>query len=89
MASKSINFKMNEDEIAEMKSLAGVFHMTVTDFLKNAIHQYEATLKDDPFYRLSCNVQDASREETDEILSAIDKLSDDDMQIVSSKTFTV
>lgn len=41
------------------------------------------------FYRLTVNVEDANPEETVEILSAIEALSDDDLKIVSSKEFHV
>ena len=41
----------------------------------------------DPFYRLLVNVQDAEEEESEEILSEINRLSDDDLEISSSKTF--
>ena len=46
-------------------------------------------MKNDPFYRLTHNVEDASEEETKELLNKISGLSDDDLTITSSKTITV
>ena len=46
-------------------------------------------MKNDPFYRLTHNVEDASEEETKELLNKISELSDDDLTITSSKTITV
>ena len=89
MAAKAINFKMDEAEILDMKHVASVFNMSVTDLIKNSIKEYIAELKSDPFYRLTANVQDASDEETEEILTEIEGLSDDDLTIVSTKRFTV
>ena len=89
MAIKALNFKMEESDILDMKQVAGVFHMSVTDLIKNAVKQYIAELKNDPFYRLTANVEAASEEETEEILAEIDSLSDDDLTISSTKTFTV
>ena len=89
MAIKALNFKMEESDILDMKQVAGVFHMSVTDLIKNAVKQYIAELKNDPFYRLTANVEAASEEETEEILAEIDSLSDDDLTISSKKTFTV
>ena len=89
MAVKALNFKMEESEILTMKEVANVFHMSVTDLVRNGVHEYIEELKKDPLYRLTARVQDASEEETAEVLSAIDGLSDDDLTISSSKTFTL
>ena len=89
MAIKALNFKMEESDILDMKQVAGVFHMSVTDLIKNAVKQYITELKNDPFYRLTANVEAASEEATEEILAEIESLSDDDLTISSTKTFTV
>lgn len=89
MATKALNFKMDEEEILEMKNVAVVFNMSVTDLIKNAVAEYLTELKSDPFYRLTVNVKDASAEETEEVLDVIDGMSDDDLTIVSSERFTV
>ena len=89
MATKVINFKMEEDDIIEMKNVADVFNLSVTDFIKNAINEYEESLKSEPFYRLSAYVKEASASESKEILSSLEKMSDDDLKIVSKKRFTV
>lgn len=89
MATKALNFKMDEADILDMKHVASVFNMSVTDLIKNAVREYLAELKSDPFYRLTVNVQDASDEESTEILAEIEGLSDDDLTIASTKHFTV
>ena len=71
MATRAMNFKMDEAEILDMKQVASVFNMSVTDLIKNAIKEYIVELKSDPFYRLTANVQDASDEEAVEILNEI------------------
>ena len=89
MAVKAMNFKMDEAEILEMKNVASVFHMTVTDVIKEAVREYVDKMKNDPFYRLTVNVEDASAEETAEILDEIKGLSDDDLTISSARRFSV
>lgn len=89
MATKAMNFKMDEAEIMDMKQIAGVFNMSVTDLIKNAVRAYIAELKKDPFYRLTVNVQEASEEESENIMSEINEMTDDDLTIVSTKQFTV
>ena len=89
MATKAMNFKMDEAEILDMKQVASVFNMSVTDLIKNAVKEYLVELKTDPFYRLTANVQDASDEEAVEILNEIESLTDDDLSIASTKRFTV
>ena len=87
MATKAMNFKMEEADIRDMKAVAGVYNMSVTDLIKNAVRQYIAELKKDPFYRLTTNIQEASAEESKEILGEIDGLTDDDLTIASVKRF--
>ncbi len=89
MAVKALNIKMEESEIREMKKVASVFHMTVTDVMKEAIGEYIAKMKKDPFYRLTANVEEASAEESAEVLGAIEELSDDDLSIASVRRFDV
>ena len=89
MATRALNFKMDEAEIQDMKNVASVFHMTLTELIKEATKDYVDRLKKDPFYRLTANVQEASAEETAEILEEIDGLNDDDLSIVSSERFAL
>ncbi len=89
MAVRLLNFKMEESDIYEMKKVASVFNMTVTDVVKEALKDYIAKMKKDPFYRLTANVEEASADETAEVLGAIDELSDDDLSIASIKRFDV
>ena len=87
MATKALNFKMDEADINDMKKVAGVFNISVTDLVKQAVKEYIEELKNDPFYRLTVNVEDASAEETEEILAEIDRLNDDDLSITSTRHF--
>ena len=87
MATKALNFKMDEADINDMKKVAGVFNISVTDLVKQAVKEYIEELKNDPFYRLTVNVEDASTEETEEILAEIDRLNDDDLSITSTRHF--
>ena len=89
MSAQVMNFKMDEADILDMKTVAGIYNMSVTDLIKNALKEYLGELKKDPFYKLTVNVQEASKEESEEILSAIGNLSDDDLTVVSRKHFTV
>jgi len=88
MAVKAINFKIDEAELADIHQVSSVFNMTQTDIIKNALRQYIAKLKKDPFYRLTVKVKDADQAETEEILDHIDRMSDDDLEIVSTERFT-
>ena len=89
MATRTIYFKMDEDEIQNMKNIASIFHMTLTELIKEATKDYVDKLKKDLFYRLTINVQEASSEESAEILEEINILNDDDLSIVSSERFVV
>lgn len=89
MATKAINLKLDERRVLDVKQVASVFHMTVTDVINEALDAYLLAVKQDPFYKLTANVTDASKEETEEILAEIEKLSDEELEIASTKRFTV
>lgn len=89
MATKAMNLKMEEKRILDIKDVAAVFHMTITDVVNEALDEYLPKMKRDPLYRLTANVMDASDEETEEILSKIEALSDDDLEITTKKEFVV
>ena len=89
MAVRAMNFKLEESDITDVRRVAAVYNKTMTDVIKEAIHEYLERIKSDPFYRLTANVEDASTEESAELLGAIEGLSDDDLTISSVKKFTV
>lgn len=89
MATKALNIKMDEDRLADIKSVAAVFHMSMTDVVMDALDEYLSKMKNDPFYRLTVNVEDASEKEMQEVLGELDALTDDDLQIASVKHFSV
>ncbi len=83
MAVKAMNFKMDETEIAEVKRIGVVYHMSLTQIVREALKEYIGKMKADPFYKLTANVMNADEEESAEILNAIDNLSDEDLEIAS------
>ena len=89
MAVKALNFKMEESDILDLKSVAEVYNMSMTEIIREAIKEYVEELKKDPFYRLTVNGQDASADETEEILAEIDSLNDDDLSIASAEHIAI
>lgn len=87
MATKAVNFKLDETVLADIRTIAGVFRMTMTDVVNEALEAYLSNMKKDPFFRLTTLVEDASPEESEEILAEINDLTDDDLTISSSKLF--
>lgn len=81
MATRAMNVKLEESKINDLKSISTVFHITMTDALNEALDSYLAKMKKDPFYRLTVTVEDASAEESKEILDEINSLTDDDLMI--------
>ena len=63
--------------------------VTVTESWNEAAQSKLAEMRNDPFYRLTENVEDASEEETEEVLDIISKLSADDLAVSSSEVIAV
>lgn len=40
MATKAVNLKMEENRILDIKDVAAVFHMTITDVINEALDEY-------------------------------------------------
>ena len=89
MATRAINLKLDESRVIDVKRVASVFHMTMTDVINEALDAYLPTVKQDPFYRLTVNVEEASKEESEEILEEIDSLSNEDLKIASVEHVTL
>jgi hypothetical protein len=89
MATRAMSFEMDESGVLELEQVASVFGMTVTDVIKEAVREYVRKMKEVPFYRLTASVQEASAEETAEILGIIERLSNDDLTITSSERISV
>ena len=87
MATRAMNVKMDEDTILAVRKAASVYNLTITEIVKEALDEYLEKLQNDPFYRLTVNVEQASEEESAEILGELDALTDDDLTISSKKTF--
>ena len=49
MATRVMNFKVDDSLIIEMKEVAGIYNMTVTDLIKQAVREYMDSLKADPY----------------------------------------
>ena len=64
MAVRAMNFKLEDRDITDVRRVAMVYNMTMTDVIREAIHEYLEKVKRDPFYRLTANVEEASEEET-------------------------
>lgn len=89
MALKAMNIKMDEKRILDIKSVASVFQMTITDVFNEALDEYLEKVKKDPYFRLTAQMQEASESESAEILAELDELSDDDLTIVRKNSFSV
>ena len=89
MAVKTLRLKLNENELADVRQVASVFHMSVNRVFREALKNYVDTKKQTPLYRLTANIEEASPEESAEILAMIENMTDDDWETASTKYFEV
>ncbi|MCR5041708.1 MAG: hypothetical protein K6C36_06405 [Clostridia bacterium] len=89
MATRAMNLRVEENELAEMRAAASALHMTVTDVVRAAVREYLEEVRKDPYYILTSNVKEADAEESAEILEAVGELSADDLEIASSRRLEV
>ena len=65
MATKPVNLRLDETQIAAVKDVASVFHMSFTDVVRDALIMYLPQKKQDPLYRLTHNVEEVSDSENE------------------------
>ena len=65
--------------------MANAFNMTMTDVINKALDSYLEEMKKDPFYRLTANIAESTKEESEEILEALSCLTEEDLSLGSSK----
>ncbi|MBQ3759679.1 MAG: hypothetical protein II876_09510 [Synergistaceae bacterium] len=87
MMTKALSFRTDESEIAEIKKAASMFQMSVAGLIREAVKEYiwnrkTAQEKKESFFKRLENVEEASPEESAEILAMIDSLTEDDRQVV-------
>ncbi len=87
MTMKALSFRTDEKEIADIKKAASTFNMSVAGLIREAVREYidsrkTAQQRKEEFFRRLENVEEASPEESAEILAMIDSLTEDDMQVV-------
>ena len=85
MATKTMNLRMDEEEMIGLKKTAEILHTTVTDIVKTAIREYLDGVRKDPYYMLTANIPEADPDESEEVLEAVGQLGEDDLQIVRTR----
>ncbi len=87
MTMKALSFRTDEKQIADIKKAASMFQMSVAGLIREAVREYidsrkTAQQRKEEFFRRLENVEEASPEESAEILAMIDSMTEDDMQVV-------
>ena len=89
MTMKTLRFRTTENQIADIKKVASVYHMSVGKAMREALNEYVDRMKQKPFYRLTADIEEADPEESAEILAMIENMTDDDWETASVKHITV
>ena len=87
MTMKALSFRTDERQIADIKKAASMFQMSVAGLIREAVREYidsrkTAKQRKEEFFKRLENVEEASPEESAEILAMIDSMTEDDMQVV-------
>ena len=87
MITKALSFRVDDRDIAEIKQAASMYQMSVAGLLREAVREFienrkTAKKKKEDFFKRLENVEEASPEESAEILAMIDGLTDDDREVV-------
>ena len=89
MATKAVNFRLEDSLIAEARTVARVYNISLTDIIKESLAEYLSRKRNDPFYRLTANIEEVTDDENEELVNAIETLTADDLQIVRTEDLSV
>ena len=78
---------LNSDEILALKKVAAVCRMSTADLVRNAVRAYIEQKKQEPYYRMTADIEEADPEESAEILALIDSMTEDDWETVRVDRF--
>ncbi|MGL5724293.1 ribbon-helix-helix protein, CopG family [Cetobacterium sp.] len=81
---KSINIRLEESLIEEIKHVAHMYHKNMSDIIREGIAKVLEEKKNDIYYKLT-DFPSCSQDETDEIMMELKSLSEDDLKIVKSE----
>ena len=80
---------LTPEEIADMKKTAAVFKLSPAEFVRNAVREYIDVKKQEPYYRMTADIEEADPEEAAEILALIDSMTEEDHEVVRADYFFV
>ncbi len=85
---KSINIKLDEKMVEDIKGIAKIYNKSMTDVIKEALSNIITEKKNDFYYKLT-NFPECSEEETKEIVDMLNNLSDDDLVTVRKEVIEI
>ena len=90
MMTKALSFRVDDRDIAEIKQAASMYQMSVAGLLREAVREFienrkTAKKKKEDFFKRLENIEEASPEESAEILAMIENMTDDDWETASVK----
>ena len=85
---------LNVDEIAKIKEIAAFYKMTVADYVREIIRyavEYDEAVrkKKEMIHQRLANLEEASPEESAEILAYIDSMTEEDHEVVAESVIYV
>ncbi len=78
---KTMSIKFDESLVNELKKISEIFNISYSDFIRNAVKKSIEEKQKDFMYRMA-NVPYATDEEEKEIVSALSKLTNEDLEVV-------
>lgn len=77
----TVTLKMDEELIEEIKKISKIYDISLSEFIRKATQKEVEYKKTEFFYKLN-NVDFCSDEEEKELSKVLNKLTDDDLEIV-------
>lgn len=86
---KAISLRLDENMLQEIKEVSNIYNIPSSELIRKGIEMILKEKKSEAYYRLTANIQEATEEETKEIMDKLNSYTDKDLEIVEHESVVI
>ena len=86
---KAISLRLDEQTLQDIKKVSSIYNIPISDLIRKGIKMILEAKISEAYYRLTADIEETTRKETDEIIERLNKYNDDDLEIAEKESVVV
>ena len=86
---KAISLRLDEDMLDEIREVSKIYNITATELIREGIKNILTNKKNDIYFKLITNKTECDEQESAEIMSKINNLSEEDLTVTREEIFEI